>query len=289
MRIPRSVFAIGRFALILAVLATSMVLLNGDVKKNVFGVHDAAHYASPNVIEYIQPGLTFSIVSAKIASDGTISVDYKIADPTGAALDSAGVVTPGPVSASFLAAYIPSGQTQFASYIVKTVAAATGSATATQASGDSGGTTSTVAVGEYIYTFKNKAPAGFNASLTNRIGIYGSRNLTQWGLGTSYADTTFDFVPAGGTPAPRDVVRNADCNSCHGSAATATGANGLGAHGGSRKSVGICIMCHQPQTSDPNTGNSLDMKVFIHKIHMGSSLPSVQGGKPYQVLAITTR
>ena len=63
-----------------------------------------------------------------------------------------------------------------------------------------------MALGEYIYTFKSKAPAGFNPSLTNRIGIYGSRNLTEWGLGTDYADTTFDFVPAGGTPAPRDVV-----------------------------------------------------------------------------------
>ncbi|MGA8578676.1 MAG: OmcA/MtrC family decaheme c-type cytochrome, partial [Bryobacteraceae bacterium] len=102
--------------------------------------------------------------------------------------------------------------------------------------------------------------------------------------GTDYADTTFDFVPAGGTPAPRDVVRPADCNNCHGSAATSTGSNGLAAHGGTRRSVGLCIMCHQPQTSDPNTGNSLDMKVFIHKIHLGSSLPSVQAGTPYQVV-----
>ena len=43
-------------------------------------------------------------------------------------------------------------------------------------------------------------------------------------------------------------------------------------------------MCHQPQTTDPNTGESLDMKVFIHKIHMGSSLPSVKyGALPYQI------
>ena len=43
-------------------------------------------------------------------------------------------------------------------------------------------------------------------------------------------------------------------------------------------------MCHQPQTIDPNTGNSLDMKVFIHSIHMGSSLPTVVAGKPYQII-----
>jgi OmcA/MtrC family decaheme c-type cytochrome len=228
-------------------------------------------------VEYVNPGLVFSVVSAKIASDGTISVDYKITDgaSTGLPLDINGVLTPGAVSPRFLAAYIPSGQEQFASYITTTATAVSGGATATQAAGDSGGTTTTVATGEYIYTFANKAPSGYNSTLTNRIGIYGSRNLTEWDMGTAYASTTFDFVPAGGTPAPRDVVRDADCNSCH---------SLISFHGGSRVGTALCIMCHQPQTSDPNTGESLDMKVFIHKIHMGSSLPSVKyGALPYQI------
>ena len=182
------------------------------------------------------------------------------------------MITPGAVSTSFLVAYIPKGQTQFTSYIVRTVTAVTGGATATQAAGDSGGTYQTVATGEYIYTFSTKAPSGYDPTATHRIGIYGSRNLTQWDLGTNYADTTFDWVPAGNgaKPAPRDVVRTPDCNKCHDS---------LAAHGGSRKSVQLCIMCHQPQTVDPNTGNTLDMKVFIHKLHDGSGLPSVAGGE----------
>ena len=283
MRIPSSVFAVVRCALVLGVIAGS-VALSAD-KKVSLSPHDKAYYADPALVEYVSPGMNINVVSAKIAANGTISVDYKLTDPTGAALDSTGVVTPGTISLSFLAAYIPTGQTQFASYITHVVAAATGTATGTQATTDSGGTTQTVSTGEYIYTFKTTAPAGFNANLTNRIGIYGSRNLTTWGLGTSYADTTFDFIPSGvGTPQPRDVVRNADCNACHGSAITTTSTNGLAAHGGSRRSVGICIMCHQPQTVDPNTGNSLDMKVFIHMIHMGSSLPTVVAGKPYQIV-----
>jgi OmcA/MtrC family decaheme c-type cytochrome len=273
------------FAALLSVVSAASVLLLGAAPKNNFTVHEKAYYADPQVVAYVQPGLVFSIVSAAIAADGTMSVDYKVTDPTGAPLDLSGIVTPGPISASFLSAYIPKGQTQFTSYITRTSTAVSGGATAIQAAADSGGTSQTVAMGEYIYTFKTKAPSGFDASATNRIGIYGSRNLTEFDLGTNYADTTFDFVPSGsGKPAPRDVVRTPDCDQCHGSAATVTSTNGLAAHGGSRRTVDLCIMCHQPQTSDPNTGNSLDMKVFIHKIHMGSSLPSVQAGTPYQII-----
>ena len=271
-------------ALVLGVLAGAVALVGADRKGDFLAPTRRRSMPTRLLVEYVQPGLTITVVSAKIATDGTVSVDYKLADPNGAPLDNAGVVTPGAISVSFLIAYIPANQTQFTSYITRAVAAATGSASAIQATGDSGGTTTTVATGEYIYTFKNKVPVTFDQTATHRVGLYGSRNLTVWDLGTNYADTTYDWVPNGSKPNPRDVVRTADCNVCHGSAATVTGSNGLAAHGGSRRSVGLCIMCHQPQTVDPNTGNSLDMKVFIHALHMGSSLPSVVAGKPYQIV-----
>jgi len=278
--------SVNRRAIILSLVVWgSSVFMEGQ-RKSVYTPHEKAYYVDPSIVAYVQPGLVIGVVSSKIASDGTISVDYKLADPTGAPLDRSGVTTPGPISLSFLAAYISRGQEQYTSYIVRTATAPSG-AKATQAAADSGGTTQTVATGEYVYTFSTKAPAGFDASATHRIGIYGSRNLTQWSLGTNYADATYDFVPAGGTPVPRDVVRTADCNQCHGlpnGLTSSTGSAGLAAHGGSRRSVQLCIICHQPQTSDPDTGNSLDMKVFIHKIHMGSSLPSVQAGTPYQII-----
>jgi OmcA/MtrC family decaheme c-type cytochrome len=274
MRIPSTVFAVTGKSLALLVVAGSIVMLSGQ-KSSGPGNHLVKSSAAQAAVEYVNPGLAFSVVSASISSSGTISVDYKITDGTGLPLDLNGILTPGVVAPKFLAAYIPAGQEEYASYIVTTATAVTGGATATQAAGDSGGTTTTVATGEYVYTFATKAPAGFNPSLTNRIGIYGSRNLTEWDLGTAYASTTFDFVPAGGTPNPRDVVRQADCNSCH---------TLLSFHGGSRVGVALCIMCHQSQTSDPNTGESLDAKVFIHKIHMGSSLPSVKyGAANYQI------
>lgn len=274
MRFPSSISAVTRYALVLALTVGSVVLLNG-AKKTGFSVHDKAFYAPQALVEYVNPGLVFSVVSAKIASDGTITVDYKVSDPQGLPLDITGIQTPGVIGPRYLIAYIPKGQTQFANYIVNTVKAVQGSATGTQAAGDSGGTLSTVAVGEYIYTFKNKA-TNFDPNATHRVGIYGSRNLTQWDLGTNYASTTFDWVPAGNgaKPAPRDVVRSADCNKCHDS---------LQFHGGSRVGVDLCIMCHQPQTVDPNSGNSLDFKVFIHSLHEGAALPSVAAGKPYQI------
>ena len=168
-----------------------------------FTAHEKAFYADPSVVLYVQPGLNINVVAAKIAANGTISVDYKLTDPTGAALDQTGVTTPGPVTLSFLAAYIPSGQAQYTSYITRVATAATGGATATQATADSGGTTQTVSTGEYIYTFTTVAPSGFNANATHRIGIYGSRNLTQWDLGTNYADTDLRFRAVGQRNCPR--------------------------------------------------------------------------------------
>ena len=286
MQVVASLSRLIRPPFVLGLLAVSLFLVNAQKKTN-FTPHEKAYYADASVVVYVQPGLTVNIVSAKVASDGTISVDYKLTDPTGAPLDQSGITTPGSIALSFLAAYIPKGQAQYTSYITRSATAATGGATATQAAADSGGAAQTVAPGEYVYTFHTKAPAGFDPTASHRIGMYGSRNLTEWDLGTNYADATFDFVPAGGTPTPRDVVRTTDCNACHGlpnGMTTTTGSAGLAAHGGSRRDVQLCIICHQPQTSDPNTGNSLDMKVFIHKIHMGSSLPSVMAGKPYQII-----
>jgi OmcA/MtrC family decaheme c-type cytochrome len=286
MRIPIISSAAKACALLIGLLLGGSTLFIAAQKKSPFTPYETAFYADPSLVAYVLPGFTITVVSAQIAPDGTITVDYKLADPNGAPLDRSGVVTPGPISVSFLAAYILSGQRQYTSYVVKTATAPSGT-TATQAAADSGGTTQTVAVGEYVYTFATKAPSGFDGTATHRIGIYGSRDLSQFNLGTNYADTFYDFVPAGGTPVPRDIVRNADCNNCHGlpnGMTSVTGSAGLAAHGGSRRSVQVCIMCHQPQTSDPDTGNSLDMKILIHKIHMGDSLPSVQAGTPYQII-----
>jgi OmcA/MtrC family decaheme c-type cytochrome len=248
-------------------------------KKTAFTAHDKAYYASEATVNFVRPGLTIKIVSANITQDGTISVDYKLTDPKGLPLDPAGITTPGAVSVSFLCAYIPKGQTQFFSYATRSQTSPITKVTAIQAGADSGGTTKQVGDGEYVYTFATKAKGqagAWDPTLTHRVGIYGSRNLTEFDLGTNYDSDTMTWIPGGGTPKDnRDVIRTASCNKCH---------DQLSFHGGSRQGMDLCIMCHTPQTTDPDTGNTVDMKVFIHKLHMGSQLPSVVAGTPYQVI-----
>jgi len=271
MRFFASITVVGRCLVALAVVAGSVAMF-GAAKKSNFSTHDKAYYADPSVIEYIQPGLVFTVVSASIASNGTVSVDYKITDPTGAALDQSGLVTPGAVSPKFIIDYMPKGQTQLRAYNFTTSTNATTGFVSTHPSADSGGTTTTVAVGEYVYTFASKAPSGFDPTVTHRVGIYGSRNLTQWDLGTSYADTTYDFVPNGSkVTVTRDVVRTGACDKCH---------DQLAFHGGTRRDVQLCVMCHQPQNTDSN-GNTADFPVMIHQIHIGTSYPTIQSTTPY--------
>jgi OmcA/MtrC family decaheme c-type cytochrome len=278
MRIPSSVFAVSRYLVAFTVVAGSLALMSAP-KKTTFTKHDKAYYADPNLVNFVRPGLSITISSAKIASDGTITVGYKLADPKGLPLDLAGVQTPGAVSVSFVAAYIPKGETQFWSYTTRSQTSPITKQTAIQAGADSGGVTTTNAVGDYTYTFKAKAVGkngSFDPDATHRIGVYGSRNLTEFDLGTNYDSETSDFVPSGAkVTTTREVIKTATCNKCH---------DDLAFHGGSRRGIELCIMCHTPQTTDPDTGNTVDMKVWLHKVHMGEQLPSVQAGKPYQII-----
>jgi OmcA/MtrC family decaheme c-type cytochrome len=266
-----------KWIIVLSLLGAGAVAAAGGTTrsrpiKEFYNSHIKAFFADTTTVEFVRPGLTITVVSAAIASDGTISATYTLTDPSGLPLDITGVTTPGTISLSFLAASIPKGQEQYVSYITR---AATGTVipTTNQPTSDSGGTTTTIAVGKYTYTFKTKA-TGFDPTATSTIGIYGSRTLTTYNLGTDYASTTFNFVPNGSpVVTTRDVIRDASCDRCH---------DQLSFHGGSRRGMAICVMCHTPQNVDPNTGNTLDLKVMAHKIHMGSSLPSVIAGTPYQ-------
>src|SRR5450759_5606315 len=157
MRLSYSRAWVGCCAVALAVIAGAAVL-SSATKKSAFTPRDKAYYADQNTINFVRPGLKITIVSAKVATDGTLSVDYKLTDQDGLGLDRLGVSTPGAISPSFLVAYIPKGQTQYVSYITRQRSSADGKITVTQATGESGGVHTKVTDGEYVYTFAAKIP-----------------------------------------------------------------------------------------------------------------------------------
>ena len=265
-------------ALFALVLVCSVLLSeSGSVH---FTVHDRAYYLRPDEVAFIRPGLVLKITGAAIAPDGTVTAAYTVTDPAGLPLDASGVTTPGPITVSFVAAYIPTGTSNWLTMTSRKATAPNGN-TANQPAADSGGKTTTISTGNYMYTFATKAPANFAPTQTVRIAAYASRNLTEFDLGTAHDNNVFTFVP-NGSPVTNthDIIATKSCNRCH---------DPLSAHGGARLIVPLCITCHNPggdgvQTVDPDTGNSLDFEVMIHKIHMGAMLPSVQAGTPYQII-----
>lgn len=61
----------------------------------------------------------------------------------------------------------------------------------------------------------------------------------------------------------RKVTDVNSCDSCH---------QDLSAHGGGRVDTQYCVMCHNPGTTDPVTGNVVTLSTMVHKIHAGKRL-----------------
>lgn len=260
----------GRVVALTAIVALSL----SSATKSPFSPRQKAFYADAATLLFINPGLNITVNSASVGSGGTISVTYTLTSTSGQPLDAAGVATPGAVSLSFVAAVLPNGSGDYTAYTTK-AASGTLLASTLQPSSDSGGATTSLGSGQYTYTFGTKAPSGYDATATHTIGIYGSRNLTTFNLGTNYASVTYSFVPNGAKLTHiNDVIKTTSCNACH---------ETLSAHGGSRHGLDLCVICHTPQNLDPNDGKTFDAKVFFHKIHMGASLPSVVAGGKYLV------
>jgi OmcA/MtrC family decaheme c-type cytochrome len=239
--------------------------------RHSYSPQEKAAYADASIVEFVRPGLTITINSATIAPDGTITAVYTLTDPGGLPLDANGVTTPGPITLSYVAAVLPNDQEQYTAY---TTRANSGPAIAStnQPNADASGVTTPIGPGQYQYVFNTKAPGGFDVTATHTIGIYGSRVLTDYNLGTSYASGTFNFVPNGAKVTKvHEIINTQSCNTCH---------DQLSWHGGKRRGIEMCVLCHTQQNMDTTTGGSLDLKVIIHEMHMGQKLPSVVAGNP---------
>ncbi len=134
-----------------------------------------------------------------------------------------------------------------------------------------GGTFTDNGDGTYSYEFSFDItsvdpPVTYDPALTHRIAMQVSDNVDN---------AIYDFRPDGAPViTTRDIAMNASCNECHVK---------LGFHGGDRIAVEYCVTCHNPGSADPNSGNTVDMTVMIHKIHMGEDLPSVEAGGEYAI------
>ncbi len=121
--------------------------------------------------------------------------------------------------------------------------------------------------GTYQYTFlkniTNDPDIPYDATLTHRVG-FEIRGLAP------AINPVYTFQPSSGATTDifsREIVDNDTCEACH---------DQLAFHGGARFDTRYCAMCHSPSTFDAQSGNTVDLKVMIHKIHRGSELPSVQ-------------
>ncbi|MFQ5587760.1 MAG: hypothetical protein ACE5F7_02880, partial [Nitrospiria bacterium] len=119
--------------------------------------------------------------------------------------------------------------------------------------------------GTYTYTFAadlDKAAVPFDATLTHRVGF------EIRGLAETTGNAVYTFRPSDGATTgllSRDIVKDTSCNACH---------DKLSLHGGARFETKYCVLCHNPGSTDANSGNTLDFKIMIHKIHRGENLPS---------------
>ena len=241
-----------------------------------FTPEDLEFYLTDEGLAWVRPGLQFKINSITIpAADRKPVVDISITDDKSQPLDRLGQLTPGAVSASFILAWYNADTRYYTAYTTRSVTTPANSprpnVRATQASADSGGTWTQTGDGRYTYKFGTALPANFDQTKTHTLGVYGSRNMIAEGFEKNYYfDSETDFRPDGqNVTAVWDKTRDASCQQCH-------DAQTFGLHGGSRRDVKLCVLCHQPQTVDPDTGETMDFKVMLHKIHAGSEL-----SKPY--------
>jgi OmcA/MtrC family decaheme c-type cytochrome len=72
-----------------------------------------------------------------------------------------------------------------------------------------------------------------------------------------------DFVPNGGAVTADKLIAATDnCKTCH---------VRFDEHGGPRRSVEFCVICHNPGTTDPDSGESVNLSYMAHSIHRGEN------------------
>jgi len=246
--------------------ASDLAAKSADADNAYYTTKDKEYYLTADEAFFIRPGLELEILETVIPDDRQLEVTFKLTDPAGLVLDRDGITTPGPVSTSFILAFIPAGEEAYLAYTTRIQTSPITGDSAEHGSSDSGGTYTDLGDGSYMYKFATVLPEDYDTDVTHTLGIYARRDLREFDLDRYVTNELEHFVPSGVSEAiPRDIVKTETCNGrCH---------DPIAMHGGSRQAVGLCILCHNPtQDIDPDTGNSVDMPLMTHKIHMGAGL-----------------
>jgi OmcA/MtrC family decaheme c-type cytochrome len=149
--------------------------------------------------------------------------------------------------------------------------------------------------GYYTYTFRvditnpafSTTTSTFSPYTTNGV-VFEPGRTHRVAIQLSYANAAgetirvnpyFDFTVdssgksvAATSAQTRKMVDVATCNGCH---------DKLALHGGGRVDTQYCVMCHNPGTTDANSGNVLTLSTMAHKIHAGKLL--AEEGENYTI------
>lgn len=227
-------------------------------------------------------GVKLKIAAASIPADLKPVVNFSLTDAKGSPLKLSDIDDGG---LRFLIAAIATDpetkNTKYVNYVVNNVKGNTyqsdgqtvqpALASATQAAVDAGGAFTDLGGGNFTYKFNTAVPANYDSNATHAVGGYATRDARA-----AVSNDALYFVPAGGAATvARQLVTTQGCNVCH---------VNLAAHGGTRQDTRLCVLCHTSQTTDPETGNPVEFKVMVHKIHSGKDLPSVEAGNPYFIV-----
>lgn len=219
------------------------------------------------------------ITAATADADGKVTIDFTVQDESGADVPNI------PSASVAIVKLVPPGtgeaSNKWVPYLWRTQTtsgratggwpAADGTA-AFQASQESNGTLTYLGDGAYRYVMaanlttakQGTTPITYERNLTHRVSVMLGGHSGPTGT------ASFDFVPDGtAVTATRNIVGTAVCKQCHGTE--------FAGHGGNRREVENCVTCHNPGSIDPQSGETIDMKVMIHKIHAGKDLWSVPG------------
>jgi decaheme cytochrome c component MtrC/MtrF-like protein len=242
----------------------------------IASLHGAAYLGTTGEFAAGKKMVHATITAATADAAGVATVQLTVADDAGAP------VLDVPSVAATIAKLVPPAATgdasRWVSYVYRTETV-TGSGfpnpagtTAVQAYRESNGTFTNHGDGSYTYVLATDlssamagtTPVAYERGLTHRVSIM------MGGHSGPTADASFDFVPDGAAATvTRDIVQTGACKSCHGEE--------FHGHGGDRLTVENCATCHVPGSVDANGGESLDLKVMIHKIHAGGELASLAG------------